>query len=232
MKKLRFIFCVFTLLIVIKINAQQKKTTSKTPPTKKTETPTKSNSTSKPAENPSTPVKSNQEQAKRAQTKSTTLRSKSASSVGKGGNCFRMGNNVTDLTVGISGWGIPIAVQGEHFFTDDISGGVILSYSRYTGGFSSDYAWNFIYGGPRVNYHFNRLIKNFPDNMDFYGGASMGYWHGWFSGGNALGFNYGGTVYISLNAGGRYYFSDKFGVMAELGGGNISSIRAGVSLKF
>lgn len=214
--------------------AQQKKTTKKVAVKTKTATPAKTNTTSKPAEKsavPATPANSTSQPAKKEPAKSAAASPKSISTVGKNGNCFRKGNKVADLTIGFSGWGIPIAVQGEHFFTDDISGGVVLSYSRYSPGFAGDAAWNFIYGGPRANYHFNRLIPNFPDNLDLYGGLSLGYWHGWVSGVETFGYNYGGTMYFAVNAGGRYYFSDKFGIMAELGGGNVSAIRAGLSLK-
>ncbi len=233
MSKLKLFAILFFTCLIGYANAQQKKTTKKVAVKTKTSTPAKTpaNPPAKPAEKPTSASNSTPQSTNTEPAKSGSASQKSFSTVGKNGNCFRKGNNVADLSIGFSGWGIPIAVQGEHFFTDDISGGVILSYSRYSPGFSGDAAWNFIYGGPRANYHFNRLITNFPDNMDLYGGLSLGYWHGWISGVETYGFNYGGTVYISLNAGGRYYFSDRFGVMAELGGGNITAIRAGLSLK-
>lgn len=231
------IFCllILTQLGFNQLAAQQKKTTKKTPVKSTSSAPAKA--TPKPAENTPKPAEkaktsTTQESSNSSSKTNVSSPKKSASVIGKNGNCFRKGNKVADLTIGFSGWGIPIAVQGEHFFTDDISGGVILSYSRYSPGFAGDAAWNFIYGGPRANYHFNRLIPNFPDNLDLYGGLSLGYWHGWVSGVETFGYNYGGTMYFAVNAGGRYYFTDNLGAIVELGGGNVSAIRAGVSLKF
>ncbi len=67
----------------------------------------------------------------------------------------------------------------------------------------------------RGDYHFNRII-GIPSNWDFYAGINIGF---------VLGFSdYNGNEGLDLGAqvGGRYYFSDKFGVMIEGGGGRIN----------
>jgi len=71
------------------------------------------------------------------------------------------------------------------------------------------------------------------DKLDTYGGLMLGYnsnswkWHGTGVetvdlGGSGLGF--------SLYAGGRYYFSEKFAAIAELGYG-ISYLNLGIAIK-
>lgn len=151
------------------------------------------------------------------------------------GFCFSKSDKIADLGVGFSGYGIPIHLGGEYFFTDDLSGGLAINYSRYSYSYLGYNAgtWNFVFGGPKVNYHFNRILNIKEPKADLYAGATLGYWAGWYSDANYSGYGgYGNTVYIGLQVGGRYFFSNNIGAFAELGGGNLSAATLGLSLKF
>lgn len=72
------------------------------------------------------------------------------------------------------------------------------------------------------DYHFNRLI-GIPSNWDFYAGMGIGY---------EIPFNEGaGGFDWDLHVGGRWYWSDKWGLNLELGGGNGFGTTIGVSMK-
>ena len=72
------------------------------------------------------------------------------------------------------------------------------------------------------DYHFNRII-GIPSNWDFYGGLGLGY---------QIPLNDGnGGFDWDLHVGGRWYWSDKWGLNLELGGGNGFGTTIGVSMK-
>ena len=72
----------------------------------------------------------------------------------------------------------------------------------------------------RGDYHFNSII-GIPREWDFYAGASLG-----FFGGNDFDVDFG------IQVGGRWYWSDKWGLNLEFGGGTGYSSAIGVSMKF
>jgi hypothetical protein len=136
----------------------------------------------------------------------------------------------------------PVSASLEVVIKDDLfndKGALGLGgYIGYTG-FKSEYAWgNDYYGwkytniiiGPRGYLHYN-----FLDKLDTYTGLLIGYWistnkeYGTIQSGYTAG-SYGGVTW-SWFAGGRYFFSDNFAGMLELGYG-ISYLNIGVALKF
>jgi len=67
------------------------------------------------------------------------------------------------------------------------------------------------------NYHFAKHIKGIPSNVDLYGGLSLGY----YSWSNNYDYKYWTPYYdsgfaVRLQTGGRYFFTENFGVNAEL----------------
>ncbi len=71
----------------------------------------------------------------------------------------------------------------------------------------------------RVDYHWNRLM-GIPSNWDFYLGGNIG-------------FNIGDEfdLDLGLQVGGRWYWSDKWGLNLEFGGGTGFGSLIGVSMK-
>ena len=135
----------------------------------------------------------------------------------------------------------PVFVAGDYCLREDLGPGNlgvggILAYSAYK------YHYNYgtyVYGwkyttfiiGARGTYHFTDLVEQ----LDLYGGVVLGakiVTSKEF--GDTFGTNYtansSGVLY-DLFAGARYYFTDNFGVMGELGYG-IAWLKIGVSLKF
>jgi hypothetical protein len=72
------------------------------------------------------------------------------------------------------------------------------------------------------DYHWNRLI-GIPSNFDFYAGVGLGV---------QIGFNGGSTGFdFDIHAGGRWYWSEKWGLNLEIGGGNGFGTTLGVTMK-
>ena len=136
---------------------------------------------------------------------------------------------------GFTGWGIPfylgldfgvapqVTVGGELFYRTDKIGGV-----RYNN-------FGVLANG---NYHFDKLFR-LPSQVDVYAGVSLGFYswsndyngrvYGWDS-------HYDSGLGLRVQTGGRYFFTDNFGVNAELFVENNSitsgGFKAGVTYQF
>jgi len=87
---------------------------------------------------------------------------------------------------------------------------------------STDFNLNYLVLGVRANYYFDSLI-GLPDEWDVYGGANAGYGLGLINNNN-------GSFAAALHAGGRWRWSDKWGVYAEISGGNLGGPSGGIGL--
>lgn len=122
----------------------------------------------------------------------------------------------------------------EDFIVEDLTLGVggYLGYSssRYRwSGFGSEWGWNYNYiiVGGRGAVHYPLVEK-----LDTYTGLMLGFnIVSSTTVGDVTGSASSGGLVYSWYAGGRYYLSDSFAVMAELGYG-IAYLTIGVSLKF
>ena len=132
----------------------------------------------------------------------------------------------------------PLFVAGDYCLREDLGPGNlgVGGYMAFSG-YKYDYPiydWNIKYStfiiGARGTYHFTDLV----DKLDLYGGLLLGVEivsHKDNIPDNDVfdDYNSGGLAY-SLFAGARYYLSDNFAVMGELGYG-IAVLSLGVSLK-
>ena len=141
-----------------------------------------------------------------------TLFAIAQSPIGKGGK---------QLNFGVTGnsYYIPVYVSFDFGVHPDITIGPQVGL---------DLAFNYLNLGFRGDYHFNTII-GIPQNWDFYAGLSSGFSLKMKS--NEIkvddGFIIGGQV------GGRWYWSEKWGLNVELGLGNLfSSGRVGLSVRF
>ncbi len=101
-----------------------------------------------------------------------------------------------------------------------------ISESGYTS------KWNYIIVGVRGAYHYNGFEN--LSNLDVYAGAMVAYNIVKYSSDldeDYFSKNYGSGVGVSGFAGARWFFTDMFGVYAELGYG-VSVLNAGLTLKF
>lgn len=132
----------------------------------------------------------------------------------------------------------PIFISGDYCLREDLGPGNlgvggIIAYSAYKYEPSPDWGYKYsdLFIGVRGTYHFTDLV----DKMDLYGGLTLGgeiindkgY-------GDYAGYEYSinsSSALVELFAGARYYFSDNFAVMSELGYG-IAWLKLGVALKF
>jgi outer membrane immunogenic protein len=145
-------------------------------------------------------------------------------------NPVAKGQSQINIGVGLSSWGIPFYIGLDHGIHKDVTLGGELSFRTYNDRYNS-YKYNHSVIGisGNVNYHFNSLL-NIPSNWDFYAGLNIGFYY-WNSAKDYKG-RYSSGLGIGGQIGGRYYFTDRFGLNLEFGGGNaFSGGKFGISIK-
>ncbi|PID69767.1 MAG: hypothetical protein CR985_04155 [Flavobacteriales bacterium] len=133
--------------------------------------------------------------------------------------------------------GILIHTGADYGITNDITGGVQLSYATSTSkSYNIEYDETWVCLGFNANYHFNNLLQ-LPNEFDTYAGTTLAY--------SSLSYNYPSTISeefrkttpspirFGLQVGGRYFFTDNIAVNAELGGGTIKgTFKTGITFRF
>lgn len=123
----------------------------------------------------------------------------------------------------------------------DIGGPGVISLGGYVGykGYSfsgTDFSekWHYTVLGIRSAYHYNGLKV---DKLDLYGGVMLSYNLLSYSYSDNSGLSlsgngsYGSAAAFSIYVGARYFFSDHFAVLAELGYG-VAYLNVGIAVKF
>jgi outer membrane immunogenic protein len=134
--------------------------------------------------------------------------------------------------VGTSGWGIPVYFGLDYGIAKDFTLGGQISFQSDTENYNNNNYKSSAFGiGANGNYHFNRILK-MPSKFNFYAGASLTYffWNYDDYGNNNHPDNT--SLGLGLQVGGRYFFTNTFGVNLELGGGTgTSGAKIGVTVK-
>jgi len=132
--------------------------------------------------------------------------------------------------IGLSSWGIPLYLGLDYGVHPDITVGGEFSFRSYGNDWSGHrYRHSIIGISGNANYHFNTIL-NIPSNWDFYIGPNIGFYI-WNSPTDYEGSHTSGLG-IGAQIGGRYYFTEKFGINLEFGGANVfSGGKFGISLK-
>ena len=128
---------------------------------------------------------------------------------------FKPGDVQINGGLGISGPGVMVYAAADFGVADKITVGGELFYrgTNYSG-----VKYNSIGFLANGNYHFAKHIKGIPSNVDFYGGLSLGYYN-WSHNRNNWYYDspyYDSGFAVRLQTGGRYFFTENFGVNAEL----------------
>ncbi len=152
--------------------------------------------------------------------------------VGFGGNYYS-GYNTGITRTPLIGASFDIGVKDGILDKGTIGVGGYVAYKGYKYESGYGYGWkstNLVIG-PRGTFHYPLV-----DKLDTYVGVLLAY-HivSEKQTGNWEGYNYSASsssVYFSGFIGARYYFSEKFGLMLELGSGNLGSGTIGIALKF
>jgi hypothetical protein len=160
----------------------------------------------------------------------TTLSILLISSIGYSQSPLPVGRTQVNLGVGLSGWGIPVYLGFDVSVHKDITLGAEFSYREYRENWKDHYYRHNIMGfSGNANYHFNSLL-GIPQKWDFYAGLNIGFYV-WNSDKDYYG-NHSSGLGIGGQIGGRYYFSNKFGINLEFGGGNaFSGGKFGLTIK-
>ena len=122
------------------------------------------------------------------------------------------GEQQLNFGTGFTGKGIPLyisydfAVHKDVTITPQVSVKIDSDEVRFGAVVKGDYHWNYLIG--------------IPANWDFYAGATVG-------------FDFGDDFYpnVNIHVGGRWYWSEKWGLNVEFGGGSVSGTVVGLSMK-
>ena len=146
-------------------------------------------------------------------------------------NPIRVGGRQINIGGGSSDWGIPVYAGIDFGIHEDFSVGLHASFSSFDETWDSTEYKRTVAGFNAVgNYHFNRIL-NISNQWDFYAGMNAGYYV-WSKPADYYGYNETGTG-LGIQVGGRYYFTDKFGINVEVATGNdTSGVKFGVSWMF
>ena len=141
-----------------------------------------------------------------------------------------VGQSQLNLGVGLSSWGVPVYVGLDFGVHPDITLGPEVSFRSYRDNWAGTrYNHSIIGISGNANYHLNRIL-NIPSNWDLYAGLNLGFFI-WRSPDEYEGSRSSGLG-ITGQVGGRYYFTDTFGINLEFGGGNaFSGSKFGISIK-
>lgn len=120
--------------------------------------------------------------------------------------------------LGLSGWGVPVYVGLDFGVARDFTLGGQLSFQTDDDNYDGyKYKSSAIGIGANGNYHFNRIL-NMPSKFNFYAGASLTYYIWDYDDHYNDGHPDNTSLGLGLQVGGRYFFTDKFGINLELGG--------------
>ncbi|MHA7109022.1 outer membrane beta-barrel protein [Sunxiuqinia elliptica] len=138
---------------------------------------------------------------------------------------------------GFSNYGLPVYGGAEFGVGNNISVGGELSYRGDSENFMGvKWKQNYTTIAGFGNYHFNELLE-IPSKFDVYAGVTLGYTifdSKVDDGANSISYSGSGSsgLYLSGQIGGRYFFTDTFGVNLEFGGGNyFSGGKIGITFK-
>ena len=134
---------------------------------------------------------------------------------------------------------LPITLSGEFSITEEISAGAFVAFYTNTYHFSGYEGHdNYFSVGARGVFHGTHLLNDklhwrIPGNIDLYGAAILGVQS------RSIKYNYPGAntstdteVIVGPSLGGRYMFTDFFGVYAEVGRNPLGVVAFGASVKF
>jgi outer membrane immunogenic protein len=129
---------------------------------------------------------------------------------------YKLGVGDAQLNAGVglsTQWGSPVYVGFDYGVHKYISVGAEASFRSYWDRDRDRQNTLAILGNG--NFHFSGLL-NIPDEWDIYMGLNLGGYYNSASTGKTS-----GGVGIGAQFGGRYYFTDHFGINLEAGGGTI-----------
>lgn len=143
---------------------------------------------------------------------------------------LRQGELQLNFGVGFSSWGLPIYGGLDYGMAKDFSIGGEVSYRSYSEDFGRNKYDHTILGiAANGNYHLNSVL-NIGNNWDVYVGLNIGFFN--WSSPNGYGGSHNSGLGLGAQLGARYYFTQKWGVTLEFGGGNaFNGGKFGLSLK-
>ncbi len=134
--------------------------------------------------------------------------------------------------LGFSSWGVPVYAGFDVGVHRDISVGGEFSFRSYNRRYNNGnarYHHSIVGLSGNGNYHFNSVL-NMPTNWDFYAGLNLGFYVR--NSDDDYPGNEGSGLALGAQVGGRYYFTERFGINLEFGSASaFSGGKFGITLK-
>ena len=145
---------------------------------------------------------------------------------------LRKGDTQLNAGLGLSGWGTPVYVGLDFGVGKNFTLGVEGSYRSYDQNYYGGKFSSSIIGlQGNGNYHFNDIL-DMDDEWDLYAGLSLNYYI-WQTDTAYKEYARASGLGLGAQVGARYFFTKKFGLNLELGGGNATSGgKFGITYKF
>lgn len=146
-------------------------------------------------------------------------------------NPLSKGQTQLNAGFGFSDHGIPVYVGFDYGVHKDVTIGGEMSFRSYHENYNNGtYDHSVFCLLFNSNYHFNTIMK-IPTNWDLYAGLNIGF--AFYNSPD----NYPGDAHsefgLGAQVGGRYFFTNNFGLNLEFGGGNaFSGGKFGITYKF
>ena len=143
----------------------------------------------------------------------------------------KVGQAQFNVGVGLSEYGTPVYVGFDYGAMRNLTIGGELSFRSYDEYWGQNYYRRNITGlAANANYHFNSILL-LPSKFDFYAGLNLGFYD-WSSPEAGYEGDHSSGLGVGLQVGGRYFFTRKFGMNLEFGGGNeFSGGKVGLTFK-
>lgn len=121
-----------------------------------------------------------------------------------------------NMGVGLNTGGLPIYLGYEIPIASNITISPMVSFNLD--------GFDYLIPAIKADYYFDTLL-GLPSSFDFYGGANFGYIMGLGAFSPSSDFDFG------LELGGRWFWSDKFGLNLEFSGGNSFGSKFGLTMR-
>jgi outer membrane immunogenic protein len=149
---------------------------------------------------------------------------------GYGQGSLAEGGKQLNAGIGFSNYGAPVYIGLDFGVHESITIGPRVSFRRYNFDFgTSRYNQSLIGLSFNGNYHFNKLLE-LPKELDIYAGLTVGYYV--WTNVDIAGYSANRSgVGVDGQLGVRYFFTDRFGLNVEFGGGYASGGGFGITYK-
>lgn len=137
----------------------------------------------------------------------------------KGGGPYNAGDMQLGVSVGVSGWGMPVHLEGSYFVLPELECGLELSARIYRERWAAVLYQQTGLGAAAFGNYYLTSALGLPASLEAYAGAALGYFHvrqWWKDAPRELVGPRSAGANVAIRIGGRYHVDDHVTVKLEL----------------